>query len=99
MNPTEIITIIGVILSEVSYLPQVIHLYRRKKSKSISIAFCIINIIGRLIIASVTIESNPVLSIGFYIGSTLRIIFTTQVFYYRRKQNGRKKNKRNGKTT
>ena len=89
-----ILTTVGVLATELSYLPQIILLHKRKKCKSISLSFVVLNILGRICIAITSFHYDPILSVGFITGSVLRIVLICQVLYYRKsKKKKKKKNK------
>jgi len=82
----EILMYIGIAFSELSYIPQIWKLHKKKKAKQISLYFPVMNIVGRLCIAIATFDINIILSMGFVIGTLLTIIFTWQVVHYKIKK-------------
>ena len=80
----KIVASLGIWLIELSYVPQIARLYRRKTTDDISLLFPGLNLLGRLMAMSYSIHiGEQVFAIGFMIGSLMRSTLLAQVVYYR----------------
>lgn len=70
---------------ELSYMPQILRLWRRKRADDVSALFPALNVVGRILAFSYAMhQGQAVFALGFLGGSLVRITFMTQVIYYRR---------------
>ncbi len=69
---------------EISYLPQLLRLHRRKRADDISLFFPAMNLLGRLMAMTFALSTGAeVLGVGFLLGAVVRAIFLCQVVAYR----------------
>lgn len=69
---------------EVSYLPQILRLVRRRSADDVSIFFPALNLAGRLLALAYSIHrGDSVFVTGFVVGALLRGTLLCQVAYYR----------------
>ena len=79
---------LGLLAIEGSYLPQLMRLYRLKQADEISYLFPALNLFGRLFAFAYSVSTqNAVFTIGFFVGSCLRLVLLVQVAWYRRNTN------------
>jgi uncharacterized protein with PQ loop repeat len=75
----------GVLAIELSYVPQIVRLFRMKSAEEVSYLFPGLNLLGRLLALTYSlIVSNPVFTFGFFVGATMRLLLLLQVAWYRR---------------
>jgi len=78
------LVVVAMSLIEGSYAPQVVRLYRVKKSDEISLLFPLCNLSGRLLVMLYSAAAGErVLAFGFMVGVALRTVLLGQVLYYR----------------
>lgn len=74
----------GIWCIELSYLPQIARLHRRKDAEDISLFFPGLNMLGRLMAMLYAMHiSEQVFAFGFMVGLIMRGTLLTQVIYYR----------------
>jgi lipid-A-disaccharide synthase-like uncharacterized protein len=70
---------------ELSYMPQIYRLWRRKQADDVSVMFPTLNVIGRIMAFGYAMhQGQAVFAFGFLAGSLVRLTFMSQVIYYRR---------------
>lgn len=70
---------------ELSYMPQIFRLWQRKRADDVSALFPALNVIGRVLAFSYAMhQGQAVFALGFMGGSLVRLVFMSQVIYYRR---------------
>lgn len=75
---------LGIVAIEVSYLPQLVRLYRLKQADEVSVFFPGLNFLGRFMAFLYAMHmGDAVLGLGFLAGMGLRIFFLGQVIWYR----------------
>jgi uncharacterized protein with PQ loop repeat len=76
----------GIVAMEGSYLPQIIRLFRLKRSEELSLFFPAMNLGGRLLALTYSLlTKDHVFTVGFFLGSLLRLTLLIQVAMYRRR--------------
>lgn len=74
----------GIWCIELSYLPQIMRLYKRKDAEDISLFFPGLNMVGRIMaMIYATHVGEQVLAVGFMVGIMMRGTLLAQVIYYR----------------
>lgn len=80
----KILGSLGIWLIELSYVPQITKLYRRKTTQDISLLFPGLNLVGRLLAMGYSMAiGEQIFAIGFMLGSFMRATLLFQVIYYR----------------
>lgn len=80
----KILGSLGIWLIELSYVPQITKLFRRKTTQDISLLFPGLNLAGRLLAMGYSIAiDEQIFAIGFMLGSFMRATLLFQVIYYR----------------
>lgn len=80
----KILGSLGIWLIELSYVPQITKLYRRKTTQDISLLFPGLNLAGRLLAMGYSMAiGEQIFAIGFMLGSLMRATLLFQVIYYR----------------
>jgi lipid-A-disaccharide synthase-like uncharacterized protein len=75
----------GMVAMELSYVPQLVRLYRLKRAEEVSYLFAALNVVGRLIaLAYSLLKGDPVFIGGFLVGTLLRGTLLVEVVWYRR---------------
>lgn len=76
---------LGLVLVEVSYLPQIFRLWRLKEANDMSLLFPGLNLCGRLLAMAYALHiEQAVFSAAFFAGALLRATLFAQVFHYRK---------------
>ena len=76
----------GLIAMEVSYLPQIARLFRLKRADELSYSFPALNLAGRLCAFAYSVAvGNNIFTVGFFVGSVLRLTLLVQIMMYRRR--------------
>lgn len=74
----------GIWCIELSYLPQIARLYKRKDAEDISLFFPGLNTLGRLMAMLYAMHiGEQVFAFGFMVGLVMRGTLLAQVIYYR----------------
>lgn len=75
---------LGIAFIEISYLPQIFRLYKKKVADDISLFFPGLNLLGRLCAFAYAMHASiEVFALGFLVGIALRATLFFQVLYYR----------------
>jgi uncharacterized protein with PQ loop repeat len=75
----------GIIGMEASYVPQIVRLFRMKHADELSLLFPGLNLAGRLLALTYSVLTDEhVFTVGFLIGSLLRLTLLLQIAFYRR---------------
>ncbi len=82
-----IISTVGFVLIEVSYLPQLIRLYQVKEAHEFSLLYPFLNLCGRIVAlaAGIVLKSQGITA-GLAIGIVVHLMLLFQVWYYRRRE-------------
>lgn len=81
----QLLGALAMLMIEVSYLPQILKLYRIKNADDFSIMFPLLNAGGRgLGVVYTGLNGDLVIALGFVLGILLRLTLLVQVWYYRR---------------
>ena len=79
----------GLIAVEASYVPQLVRLYRRKRSDDISPNFPALNVFGRILaLVYASMRGVPMFTVSLIVGVTLRGAFLVLVLRYRSRHRG-----------
>lgn len=74
----------GLVAMELSYLPQIVRLFRLRRADEVSVFFPALNVFGRLLALTYSYaKGEHVFTIGFLVGVVLRSTLLLQVVYYR----------------
>lgn len=85
MNWIPILSVVGLYVVELSYVPQLWRLYKLKKADEFSYYFPFMNIFGRMCGVIVAMNSHQnIFGWFFLVGIALRTGFLLEVTYYRR---------------
>jgi len=75
----------GIVAIEGSYVPQIVRLFRLKRSEELSLLFPALNLVGRLLALTYSLlAKDHVFTVGFFFGALLRLTLLLQIAWYRR---------------
>jgi uncharacterized protein with PQ loop repeat len=75
---------LGIVLIEVSYLPQLLRLYTRKDADDVALLFPTLNLGGRLAALGYAVAiGEPIFSLGLIVGVGVRFAFFAMVMHYK----------------
>ena len=81
--PWKDISLAGLICVEISYLPQIVRLYRVKEAHEFHILYPLLNILGRLLVLAGGLALHRMdIEVGMFLGIIVRFILLGQVWYY-----------------
>ncbi|HET6386764.1 MAG TPA: PQ-loop repeat-containing protein [Armatimonadota bacterium] len=77
------ISLAGLICVEISYLPQIVRLYRVKEAHEFHILYPMLNILGRVLVLAGGLALHRIdIEVGMFVGIVVRFTLLGQVWYY-----------------
>ena len=81
------LSLAGMALVEVSYMPQIARLFRMKEAHEFHLLYPSLNLVGRIVALIGAVALNrPDMMWSFIIGISVRATLLSQVLYYRRRE-------------